>query len=348
MLTPYQINSSLSRQIDLASFFASVMVLFIHSSLAMIPRTSSYLFVESLVGDGLCRIAVPFFFLRSGFFFFLNIVQLKIVSTKILRRCKTLLVPYILWSILGLLFLFIVSHISFTRSFIVRDLPWDSISNIANHIITDPINYQLWFLRDLLLVIVISPIVFLAIHFLSWIPFFVLLFMYIISLFSFPFFYSSSSLFFFVAGATMAMKNPQIIEFSPERSTIISLSLVFLFLLFYTAAAKSYSLPNIAWLNRVSPIVGLAVFWWLIRRFSSMFSVLSSSVISLSFFIYLLHEPFLTFVKKLAISILPCTHYQMFILYFSLPLFILLICISIGLLLKAHFPSLYSLLVGSR
>lgn len=348
MKQQYKINNVLRQQIDLASFFAAVMVLYIHSSLAMLPRSASYLFVESFVGDGICRIAVPFFFFRSGLFFFFNTTEYTAIFNKIIKRFKTLAIPYFLWASIGLLFLFFASKIPLIQSFIIRDLPWRSISSLTNYIFLDPINYQLWFLRDLLICVLISPVIFLAIRFLSWIPSLIVLALYLKYPLIFPFFYSSFSLFFFVAGATLAIKRSSLLEFSPRLVSFTALIVVFLLLSVYNAMSKSYSVPHVYWLNQLLPILGVVCFWFLIRRFSSLFSFISTEVISLSFFIYLLHEPFLTFIKKVFIALSLSHGFYMFAIYMIVPLFTLTVCITIGLFLKKNARLLYSLLVGSR
>ena len=111
------------------------MVICIHCYL---PSSSNYLII--LLSHVLSHIAVPLFFIISGYFFFTKIHawDWNIWFDKINKRFKTLLLPYFLWIILFIVYSFIPSfikgiivdnHVSFFDWFINHDgfhMFWDS------------------------------------------------------------------------------------------------------------------------------------------------------------------------------------------------------------------------------
>ncbi len=56
-----------------------------------------------LLPQGICRIAVPCFFLISGYLFFKKLEDwnLDMWKGKMVRRVHSLLIPYVLWNILA-------------------------------------------------------------------------------------------------------------------------------------------------------------------------------------------------------------------------------------------------------
>ena len=67
-----------------------------------------------------------------------------------------------------------------------------------------------------------------------------------------------------------------------------------------------------------------------------------------SFGIYLFHEFFLTFARKVAVKLLPLTPVSQFLQYLLIPLAVVLLCIAICGVLKKSLPRLYGLLTGGR
>lgn len=127
----------------------------------------------------LSQLAVPTFFFISGYYFFshfdTNKWDWQLYFTKIKKRCKTLLFPYLLWNLLYLLPSFLL--------FLIGRISWDTFNtNLANlgywHIFWDcnsspvtnilgvtrpgavPLDGPLWFVRDLMVVCLLTPIIF--------------------------------------------------------------------------------------------------------------------------------------------------------------------------------------------
>lgn len=344
----FTISASISRRLEVASFLATIMVLYIHASFAMLPRPIPYQCIESLIGDGICRIAVPFFFFKSGYFFFLHVNDFKELPQKIIKRFRSLAIPYLLWASIGLGFLMFVSLIPSIRGLVVRDFPWRSVYSLGKYFLFSPINYQLWFLKDLLILAILSPLIYASVRYLHWIPAIFLGAQYIFFPSAMYVFYATFPLFFFVLGTTLAIKKPQLIEYSPKDSLFYIVLVLFAILSLYNAASKPLTITYYNWLNQLLPILGVAVFWFLILRIKTLETAISAKLTALSFFIYLAHEPMQTFIKKIMILAVPHTSFTLLVCYMTLPAISLIISIISGLMLKRYIPHFYSVLVAGR
>jgi surface polysaccharide O-acyltransferase-like enzyme len=104
-----------SATIDLLRFPLIFMVIFIHLSYTAVhlPDADSPLFSEQgilnllylLLSDGICRLAVPTFFIISGFLFFINVTDFtwEQYKYKIKRRFRSLVIPYFLWNLIAII-----------------------------------------------------------------------------------------------------------------------------------------------------------------------------------------------------------------------------------------------------
>ena len=93
------------------------------------------------------RVAVPVFFLMSGYLLLNNYT-----TSKIRKRVDTVLIPYILWSLLSVGFFLFMSKMPVVSNYINADIRF-TITDILRRTLISPINGALWFLRDLFLLI---------------------------------------------------------------------------------------------------------------------------------------------------------------------------------------------------
>ena len=119
--------------------------------------------VKSAVSDGVARTAVPLFFLLSGYLLFYgqDTWSWSEFGRKLRRRVDTLLVPYLFWNVA--LFVLITCaqstplRVFFSSSGIVRDIDWGGLIAWVLGLQRYPIAYQFWFIRDLMLLVLIGP-----------------------------------------------------------------------------------------------------------------------------------------------------------------------------------------------
>lgn len=86
-----------SKTLNAVKMLMILFVIFIH----MNPTTRS-VWREGDVGHSIVVVAVPVFFIISGYFFFYNIKEFNsgVYVTKLKKRGRTLLIPYLLWNLL--------------------------------------------------------------------------------------------------------------------------------------------------------------------------------------------------------------------------------------------------------
>jgi surface polysaccharide O-acyltransferase-like enzyme len=143
---------------QVANLLAMVLVILIHyntrGAIANASAANPNYFLQQFLANGVGRAAVPLFALAAGFFF-LNYSGTASYVRNLKKRIRTLFVPY-----------FVVSTAMAVGFLVVRALvrgnynvrPLDTIAEI----VLRPRSAQFWFLRDLMVLVLISP----AIHFL--------------------------------------------------------------------------------------------------------------------------------------------------------------------------------------
>lgn len=129
-------------------FILSVMVILIHSinNDTKIERFFS-------IDNGIGQFVVPLFFIISGFLFFRNVTSIYDVKRKMQSRIKTLFLPYIVWNFIYY-FLYYLVHVNNSFSF----------SDLYEALLFYKYNPTFWFMFELLLLIVITPIIYYALQ----------------------------------------------------------------------------------------------------------------------------------------------------------------------------------------
>ena len=147
------ISSDLSARIRILSFILIILVVFIHAYHVTWETQSFALdklnhFIQYLISQEICRISVPLFFIISGYLFFVNPrPSANWFLNKWRRRISSLVMPYLLWSFIGMVSFYLMQEMPFTSSFFTHKLLKDyTLLECINKLIWDPIPYQLWFL----------------------------------------------------------------------------------------------------------------------------------------------------------------------------------------------------------
>lgn len=147
------IEKNISRSLMIANLIAMIMVIAIHYSTKSSIDTSlgynvNYIIQEALV-NGFARSAVPIFALISGFFLINNVRTFNDYRLTLLNKFHTLLIPYLMASLIIIFSIVVVNKMFGSVPHKHFDL----------HSIIHP-SIQFWFLRDLIILVVISPILF--------------------------------------------------------------------------------------------------------------------------------------------------------------------------------------------
>jgi len=148
-------------------------VVFIHAHLSsdFVNITASdypvFYVVNEFVSNILVRVSVPLFFFVSGFLFYYKTDFNGITyAKKVKSRIQSLLIPYLIWNIFLLALYYFVQKIPDINALFSGEK-----ERIADFSVVDylhafgigrdfPINYQFWFLRDLIILVVAAPLIF--------------------------------------------------------------------------------------------------------------------------------------------------------------------------------------------
>lgn len=295
------------------------------------------------------RIAVPLFFLISGYLFFRNVETFtpRCYAQKLGKRCRTLLVPYLLWNAAYLCYRLGMAQF--------RPDPWIEQSGpILDYILLPfwkmdgtsmPIDYPLWFIRKLMLLCLFAPIIHAAVkrlHLFVLVPLTVL---WLCGCYSERLGFTMTALLFFSFGAHFAIRRFRFVDLM-RRGLKIAVPL-------YAAIAAtelffrpSINVPlhNAGIIVGIVAVVGLAAHGierhgWRIPK------VLSDS----TFFIFAYHALPLGVLITIVFKLLhPHSETALVAIYFTAPALIIAVGVLLYALLKKHLPAFAALITGGR
>ena len=171
--------------ISLLRFPLAILVVYLHSRPEVIGAGADMecmpmlLNLTNLISGNITRIAVPAFFFISGYLFFRNIEKWEWSQyfDKLERRFHTLVVPFIVWNLLifGVYFfiqMFVPSLIHNEHELIRNYGLSHYLSAFGFNVFEKPICYQLWFIRDLIVLVLLTPVLYVVIASLRRLPYF--------------------------------------------------------------------------------------------------------------------------------------------------------------------------------
>lgn len=347
----------LSEKIKIVSFFSILLVVFLHAFNLDVAETtvplffgSNVWFLQDFISYGLTRIAVPLFFLFSGFLFFMNMLHGTGFLPKIKKRFRTLFIPFLLWSLFGIAFYFTLQSIPQTAVFFTKEHIADfSFEKWLLTIFVHPIPYQLWFIRDLMLLVLLSPLLFYILKYFKFWIFIPVAFFWIYVTNDFQ--NSIEALLFFLLGGYFALFHQNAPEIRYDRS-VIWLSVIWILILTVkTLMVKNgFDALQSSIVFKLSIMTGILAFWGLydvwIGKIQNKNGLLQ--LCGFTFFIYAAHEPILTIFKKVLFILFGKTQTGHLLVYPTAPVLTILSVFCAGFILRKYFRMLYETLTGGR
>lgn len=350
-------NQTISKTIMFLRFPLIVAVVFIHTELTPPTETGlypTYDLIRHIISDEFARIAVPLFFFFSGFLFFYNSdFSAKTYQSKLKKRVRTLLIPYIFWNLLILPITYL-SQIStpsmvFSDQALIIDYNWfDYLKIFWARSGGDgfPIYVPFWFIRDLMVMIVLSPIIYL---FIKYCKFYGVQFLGILWLFklcpNIPGF-SITAFFFFSFGAWFSLNNRDFTsDFRPLRwlTTILYMILVPISIYSWYHNYSNYT-------QILGTIVGLiALISWTAYGVENNRLKTNALLAGSSFFVFAYHGKPITLVARVwGMRIFPGNEFMILVGYFLLPIIIVVLGVGIYALMRKYLPTFTSIITGGR
>ena len=160
-----RIDKVLSRRMAVMSFICACMIVAIHCTPSPLLGNREWWAANIIGAEGLCRIAVPWFFVASGFFIAGRVEEDGWYSKAISKRVRTLLVPFVAWAIIGLAFNWCVWYgiqkVGYACG--VKNPMDDGLFLGLIRVLGFDINRMnigpIWYLRSVFLLAIVSPVI---------------------------------------------------------------------------------------------------------------------------------------------------------------------------------------------
>ncbi len=365
-------NRFVSQKIRFFSFVCIALLLFVHGynleetylqpfSLVKEQLTFTTYF-EYFVANALLRFRIPLLFIISGYIF---VMQEKYPYwQRIKKRFGTLIVPFFIWSAIGLAITFLWQQHPVTAHALQNaqldqmgdNRPYSEIGwgGVLFRWALAPISFQLWFIRSLFIYNMLYP-------FFKWVVskypviWFSVLFLLMLAMFQFIFI-EAQGMFFFTLGIWLNQSKFPVDRKPAWYSNFISWLFFLGFGIIKTFMAFEFeeygfatSFPMV-FLHYIAILAGVIAVWyssdpmvkWCMQRKWFVWTT------AFAFVIYGLHVPLLPYVTNLVFLYCKELPYYRLVTFIVVPFLILLFCIGTGALLRRLLPRFYRVLTGGR
>ncbi|WP_072166289.1 acyltransferase [Erwinia sp. Leaf53] len=312
-------------------------------------------FIINYFSHSLGRLSVPFLFMLSSFFLYSKLVGgISSYKTQMSKRIKGLLLPYILWNLIVLGISVAAELVPSLSAMISSDRPRFSDMSFIQLFSTTfgfssyPISYQFWFIRNLFLLCLISPVFFILKS--EVYKVFFLFFLALLWVFNPVLEYSEAieSVTFFYVGFLLSRSNKWFDFIDKNRSILI-----FFFIITSISDALLRNTFTGLMIHKISILLGCAflisVSLSIVDSKNYFVKNLLVSLGGASFFVFAAHEPTLTVVRKVLYKTVQFSgdSYTTFI-YFCSTFVTVVICTFVYYVLSAISLKYFSYLTGGR
>jgi len=353
-------NKYLSLKLKVLSFILIIMVVYVHSynyvpafdGTGKIVSRGYNSFIQHLFSQQFLRIALRMFFLISGYLFFLSFKSIKEdYLPKIKKRTRQVGIPFIFWSALWILIYFCLQLFPQTRNLfegtLIREV---DINGLLGTLFLHPIPFQLWSIRDLFLLALLSPILYILLKYLKYtVPIFFLVAWYLDVNF---YILSNETIAFFMVGASFSSLKNQVPTtiYTKKHAFIIPIWIA----ICVTATILDYiDFKNelvIRLLHKTGILIGIMSVWVAYDILPKIKNIEESKyfgIFSFSFFIFVFHIPLITFVRRLLFNF-GNSEFISLIVYIFTPIIVVSLSLLTGYYLKRFLPKFYKIISGGR
>lgn len=311
-------------------------------------------FCNNLFTGTLSRISVPLFFFISGYLFFYHLsnFSISIYKEKLKKRVHSLLIPYLFWNTVVLLALYLFTLYSgYLLSGLHKSVLDYNILDIFNAFWNirgeTPIAAQFWFIRDLILLVISTPLIYIITKYLEQYGILFLLLLWVFHPnWMPPYTHGFVAITFFTTGAYFSTHNKNIIScFKPFSKISFFLYPIIVLIDVYTKGAN-YNL----YIHHIGILLGILFTFNVSARLLRYNKIYPNRFLAnASFFVFATHDPALLFLRKALFNTLHCQNEIVYILiYFSAPLVIITLCLIAYKLLLTYLPSFTHIITGGR
>ena len=347
-----------STLIEAMRFPLIVMVVVIHSASSFPTPTidwsldgqNIYHYTVELISQNLCGISTRCFFLISGFLFFRFLKEGEFGFSWILSKWKkrfwSLFVPYLIWNLLMVLAVVLKSGIFDALSIVPNSEEIDLIRKGPVHwFITGPADFPFWYIRDLIIMTLLAPLLYLIFKRFRWISLALMIGFYIFPIsITIP---KLSAIFYFSIGSWLGIHKFDILPLCKK----VAVPAAILAGILLPLAAMMAGRPMHSYLFRGFIPVGIISFVNLCdvltknKRITKILCALSGSV----FFIYGAHEIYIMgWSKGLCLRIFGDSLVGQWLRYLFVPIIVTGVCLALYWLMSRLTPKVLSFMCGGR
>lgn len=341
-------SNFLSYKLSFFYYFLSILIVILHSNC---ENTLNWINDGSFISNiieivityicGIGHLAVPTFFIISAFLFYRNIQSVKATIEKIRKRAKTLFLPYLLWNTIFVL-IFLLIFNSPISHFIHTPNNLNSISKIINAILSSSYT-PLWFVKNLLIYICLSPLLYYLSRSSAILLSIITLFIIGINFFNNINYYSPLYwLPCYLIGIVFTKKTFKsffIFDTNLNKPQIILYTLTFIILLALAVHMNWFYIYR---------ILGPIIIWRLSNAILCKNKIRMKYYWKYSFFIYCTHFFIINLLQKLMYLIMGNSNISYIIIFLLTPLIVIPICIKIASFLERKANKCYNILTGNR
>ena len=358
-----------SKTISFIRFPLIVLIVYIHNqgmgtplgevsiSWANFSDIDAYNLLRLVITEVIARAAVPSFFILSGYLFFFGKTSFSRETwlKALKKRFWTLFVPFILWNIVASCFTIafcrikgLPSGLNFIRIFLNEGNPSTWMDVFGNtHTLCYPLDIPLWYIRDLIVLCVCSPIIYLLVKHVPKL-FMVVLFFFAITGYNLDIIgFNYNAFLFFSIGAYFGAYQINLLGFGQRYKLPFLISTIALGVLFvYLRSVRG----TLFWINNPFFICFFFSLLVLIATSLERGSVrLHPLLVRSVFFVFALHHmPYFMAFPLPWLKFLPSSTLVFVGDYLLTPIIKISLCLLLYIILDKLSPKINGLLSGNR
>ena len=309
-----------------------------------------YHFSAELLCRQLCSIGTCWFFVISGYFFFLNVndPSIRWIPAKWKKRIRTLLIPYLIWNLFYVLLVYVKTSLFSMKGLSAAAEETAILQGGPLYwLVTGPADFPLWFMLALMIMSLLTPIIYPVFRRFPTVSLVALIIFYLCFPGEPPL-VTMRGLFFFCIGAWAGIQKKNMLDFCQRFKVLSMIGAIVL----SVVATLRNGYPDYFFWRCSFYLFGMVAFMNLCYALTkdnphreARFTKLSASV----FFIYAAHEIYiLGWTKGVFVRVFGEGLVGSWIKLLFVPVVVLLVCLGLYYLLNRIMPRTLAFCCGGR
>lgn len=289
--------------------------------------------------------AVPLFFIISAILFFRNVDDLNSSLKKVFKHVKSLITPFLIWNLIGIIFNLIIFNIPIISKYIeVRSGIDLNLKTLFEGLILYKYNLLYWYVAQLMIFTALSPIIFITLKNkkVSYLTFIVILLLYFLHI-DLPFvIFRKDAFIYYYLGCIIGKYYFNL--FNKQYDKKISYTALFAMLI--SIIANSILVNEYLW-PILNTIIALSI-WAILDLVKEVYKNEKFTFFDCSFFAYSGHYYIEPCISKVILIVLPMNILSMYVNNILTFIITSVLIYLVAVTLRKYASKIYSLLTGSR